>query len=214
MTENNTSANDDDYFDDAERTGAPSAKLKDLNDFVQGEVVDKRQVDKTKFGTNEVELNDDGTPRKQLRIILQTESRNWEKVSKVPTEKDGSPKDPSLDDGKRAIYVPKYTNIYSALGDAIHAADVRKVEIGGWFGVKIVELEDTGKGNPLKKHAAKYKPPVKDAEVDPFEEFDGGSKSEAKADKPAASKVQDTKPVQDETESATAANAPVEEPPF
>lgn len=208
MTETNTT---DDYFDDSEKTGAPSALLKNKGDFVQGEVVDVRKVDKTKFGTNDVELNEDGSKRQQLRIVLQTEYRNWDKVAKIPTAKDGSPRPGSEDDGKRAIYVPKYTNIYQALGDAIHEADVRRVELGGWFGIKITELEDTGKGNPLKKHAAKYKAPEKPetpAEEDPFGEFEAPAAGKAVAEDKTISEPAPAAKEEPKSE------APVEEPPF
>jgi hypothetical protein len=209
MAENDT----DDFFDEANKKGAPSAELKKVGDFVQGEILAKDKVDKTEFGTNKVEFEDDGvTPKKQLRIILQTESRNWAKVAKVPTNKDGSPKDPSEDDGKRAIYIPKFGNLFYAYNDGLVAAGVKAIEIGGWCGVKIIELEDTGKGNPLKKHAVKYRPPVQKAEEDPFAEFDSGeAKTESKVqDTPAAdTKVQDAAPA-DEAKTDT----PVEEPPF
>lgn len=216
MTDQNTI---DGYFDETDRKGAPSALLKKVGDFVQGEIVAAQQRAKTKFGTNEVELNDDGSERKQLVIILQTEYRNWEKVAKVPTAKDGSPRPASEDEGLRAVYVPKYTNIFQALGDAIHAAGEKNIAVrqgdavgtGGWFGIKITELEDTGKGNPLKKHAAKYKAPEKTStEADPFAEFDAPSTGQAvKDDKSLSEPKEEAKP---ETP-ATAEEAP-EEPPF
>lgn len=221
MTDEN---NIDDYFDESDRKGAPSALLKKVGDFVQGEIVAAQQRDKTKFGTNEVELNEDGSNRRQLVIILKTEYRNWDKVAKIPTAKDGSPRPASEDEGLRAVYVPKYTNIFQALGDAIHAAGEKKIAVqqgeqpGGWFGIKITELEDTGKGNPLKKHAAKYKAPEiveAPAESDPFGEFDAPAAGAAvKDDKSLATEEKAASAAQDETESATAANAPVEEPPF
>jgi hypothetical protein len=207
MAENDT----DDFFDDAQRNGAPSAELKKVGDFVQGEILSVAKVDKTTFGTNKVEFEEDGvTPKKQLRVILQTESRNWAKVAKVPTNKDGSPKDPSEDDGKRAFYIPKYGNLFYAYNDGLQAAGVSKVEIGGWCGVKITELEDVGKGNPLKHHAVKYKAPEPKTEVDPFEEFGApADKTEKATETPAAEKVQDK--VADTPAAAT--EAP-EEPPF
>jgi hypothetical protein len=209
-----TDANNiDDYFDESNRKGAPSAKLKAVGDFVQGEIVAAMQRPKTKFGTNDVELNDDGSERKQLVIILQTEYRNWDKVAKVPTAKDGSPRPAEDDEGLRAVYVPKYTNIYQALGDAIHEAGETKIAVrngnqpGGWFGIKITELEDTGKGNPLKKHAAKYKAPEKAVEEDPFGEFEAPAAGKAVADDKT---VNEPAPAKEEPKTET----PVEEPPF
>lgn len=214
-----TDANEiDGYFDESARKGAPSALLKKVGDFVQGEIVAAQQRTKTKYGSNEVELNDDGSERKQLVIILQTEYRNWDKVAKVPTAKDGSPRPGSEDEGLRAVYVPKYTNIFQALGDAIHAAGEKNITVqqggqpGGWFGIKITELEDTGMGNPLKKHAAKYKAPEKVQEDDPFGEFDAPAAGDAV--KKDESLKDETVPAAPAKEERAENEATVEEPPF
>lgn len=202
-----------DYFDDAGREGAPSAKLTDKGDYIKGTIVDLFEKPNVPFGKTEAVKNDDGTEQMQLVIILQTDERNWNKVSKVPEGADGSAKPASEDKGLRAVYVPKYTNIYGALGKAIKKADAKRAEIGGAFGIVIEDLEEVGKGNKKKVHRAVYDKPVAgftvdtDAGEDPLADVSNKPKTEAKQDTPA------TKP-QDETESATAANAPVEEPPF
>lgn len=200
------------YFDEAGREGAPSAKLKDKKDFVKGEVVDLFYIPMTKFGTDEILKNDDGSVREQLVIILQTASRNWDKVAKVPTGADGSAKPAELDEGKRAVYVPKFTNIYAALGKAVKTAGATDVLVGGNFGIVVEDLQDTGKGNPLKVFRAKYEPPAKSAAVDTGEDplgEDLGDKGEAKAKQDA---------VAEESKSAQAEEAQqaaeIEEPPF
>lgn len=148
------------FFDNAKGGGgAPTANLKAIGDFVYGDIVDFYEKDYVPFGKNEPEKNKDGSNRQQLVIILQTENRNWAGVSKLPTNDDGSVKDPSTDDGKRAVYVPDRSNIQFAIGRALSAAK-SDFEKGGKLGVKIVNLEDTGKGNPLKVHEAAYTAPV------------------------------------------------------
>jgi hypothetical protein len=209
----NTSTNG--YFDEAGREGAPSAKLKEKKDFVKGEVVDLFYIPMTDFSTKKVLLNDDGSERTQLVLVLQTSARNWDKVAKVPIGADGSAKDPKLDDGKRAVYVPKFTNIYAALGKAVKAAGAKDVLIGGNFGIVVEDLQDTGKGNPLKVFRAKYEPPAKSATVVDEEDPLG----EDLGDKGAAGPAKTEERPQDETESPTSANASaaeaeVEEPPF
>lgn len=199
MTEN--TAGSGGFFDDAMREGAPSALLKNPKDFVHGEIIAINKVQKTKFGTNELEVDDDGNPKLQLVVILQTTSRNWDKVAKVPTSEDGSPKDPKSDEGKRAVYFPRYTNIFGAMGKGLKTAGVQDIELGGNLGVKIVDLQDTGKGNPLKLHEVVYKAPAKDDGAG----FFGGD--EAKADTPAG----ETK-AQDKVADTPAAE--IEEPPF
>lgn len=158
----NTTHSVDTFFENTGGgVGAPSASLKNVDDFIDGEIVDQAIVDKKKFGTDEVEKDRDGNPMKQLVVILQTDLRNYQGVSKIPTNEDGSPKAPSEDDGRRAVYVAPFTNIHAAVGDAVVAATGSKGPLlnGGRLGVKVVELKDTGKGNPLKIHAARYVAP-------------------------------------------------------
>ena len=163
------------FFDNAKGGGgAPTANLKAIGDFVHGEVVDFYEKDYVPFGKTDPEKNKDGSTRQQLVVIVQTENRNWAGVSKVPTNDDGSMKDPSTDDGKRAIYVPDRSNIQFAIGRALSAAKA-DFEKGGKLGVKIANLEDTGKGNPLKIHEAVYTAPVAGAQ------FFGGTQQQAPA---------------------------------
>lgn len=147
-----------DFFDNLGSGGAPTAVLKNVNDFVQGEIVSMSKRDVIKFGTkDEIEKNKDGSNRQQLVVILQTTHRNWANVVKVPKDAQDNEKPPSDDDGKRAVYIPEHSNIQFEVGIAVQAAKA-PFEVGGTLGVKVVELEDTGKGNPLKKFKAKYEP--------------------------------------------------------
>lgn len=209
MTDN--SNNSGGFFDDAMREGAPSALLKNPKDFVMGEIIAINKVAKTKFGSNDPELEEDGvTPKMQLVVILQTASRNWDKVAKAPQGEDGSPKDPSLDEGKRAVYFPKYTNIFGAMGKGLKAAGVADIELGGTLGVKVTELQDTGKGNPLKIHEVVYKAPVAKDESDGFFSDQAGDATETPAAEPKAEAKQDKPAAKPEPAKA----AEVEEPPF
>lgn len=162
MTDNTT-----DFFDNAGGgAGAPSASLKNVNDNVTGEIVEMFKKDYVPFGKTEPE-KDESEPdgkRKQLVIILQTALRNWQGVSKVPKVDPADPnsaeKAPSEDDGKRAIYVPNRSNLQYAIGKAVTAAGSGvKFSTGGQLGVRIFNLKDTGKGNPLKEHEARYVAP-------------------------------------------------------
>lgn len=204
-----TSKDSGNFFDEAGREGAPTAKLSDKKDFIKGTIVDLFERPYVPFGKKEPATNDDGSEQMQLVIILQTDERNWNKVSKVPEGADGSAKPVSEDKGLRAVYVPKFTNIYGALGKAIKAAGEKRAEIGGAFGIVVEDLEDVGKGNPKKVHRAKYDPPVKGVEVD----TDGGEDPLADVtnrpqDKPAETKTEA------KSEPETPAAAETEEPPF
>lgn len=177
-------------------TGAPSAKLKDMDDFAMGEIVDQFMVEATDYSTKKPKVDSKtGATIMQLVIVLQTESRNWENVAKVPLkdkdDKASGPKDPSEDDGKRAVYVEPWTNIHAAIGKAVIDGTGEKGPVlnGGTLGVKIVELRDTGKGNPLKVHAARYTAPVAAAPSDAFFNETAPSAPAAEPAQPAAPAV-------------------------
>lgn len=188
MSDSTTST---DFFDNiGGGAGAPTALLKGVGDYVHGEVVDMFKRDYVPFGKTEPEKNADGSTRQQLVVIVQTAFRNWQSVVKVPKvdPNDQSPtaalKDPSEDDGHRAIYVPERSNIQYAIGRAVQTAGAA-FEVGGTLGVKVVNLKDTGKGNPLKEHEAVYtgKPAGGD--------FFGGQAAQAA---PAAAPAQEAAP--------------------
>lgn len=163
-----TSTNETDFFDNAGGgSGAPGAHLSNVGDFVHGEIVDMYKRDYVPYGAKDPEKRDDGTNKQQLVIILQTANRNWAGVSKVPfvdqNDESKGQKTPDQDDGKRAVYVPEGKNIQFAIGRAVSAAKVR-MAVGGTLGVKVANLKDTGKGNPLKEHEAVYTPPAAGAD--------------------------------------------------
>lgn len=161
-----------DFFDNAGGgAGAPTAALKNVNDSVTGEIVEMFKRDYVPFGKTEPEKdeNEADGKRKQLVIIVQTALRNWQGVSRVPkvdpADQNSAEKSPSEDDGKRAIYVPNRSNLQYAIGKAVSAAGAAagqqvKFSVGGTLGVRIFNLKDTGKGNPLKEHEARYSPPA------------------------------------------------------
>ena len=158
--------------------GAPSADFKTLGAVVSGEVVDQYLIDYVPFSKTEVAKDErTGDVIKQLVVVLQTEQRNWDGVAKIPTvsKDDKTPKEASLDDGKRAIYLRRFTNIHAAVGKAVKGAGKDALENGGKLAVKFLDEEDTGKGNPLKKFGAKYEPPTAVADSDGFFGGDEGS---------------------------------------
>jgi len=215
------------FFDDAVRSGAPSASFKNIGDFVIGEVVDQYQIEATDFATGEV-LKDKKTGETimQLVIVLQTELRNWDRVAKIPkvdsNDRNSADKPASEDDGKRAIYVKKYTNIHAAIGGAVVAATGQKgpVRNGGTLGVEFFKDEDRGKGNPLKHYRAKYTAPVPAAaSANGF--FDGaassvGNQEPQQSSQPASQPApQQHRPAQqDPWASQPASSERTSEPPF
>lgn len=161
-----TNPNETDFFDGVGGgSGAPGAVLKNVGDGVIGTIVEMFKRDYIPYEnrkTREPAKNADGSNVQQLVVTLQTNHRNWENVSSVPKVDPADPnsaeKSPSDDDGKRAIFVPEGKNIQFAIGRAVQVAQA-KFAVGGTLGVKITELRDTGKGNELKVHEAKYVAP-------------------------------------------------------
>lgn len=164
-----TQHNPENFFDNTGGgSGAPSISLKRVDDYVSGTIVDQFMAEAKKFGTDDVERDSKtGAPIQQLVVILQTDLRDWMGVSRIPwidpNDQSKGQKPASEDDGKRALYVKPWTNIHAAVGDAVKASNGGKpgpLQNGGKLDVKIVNLKDTGKGNPLKEHAARYTPPA------------------------------------------------------
>lgn len=180
-------------------SGAPGAKLKDLNDFVFGEIVDQSMAPATDFSTKQQKVDRNGNPIEQLVVVLQTEFRNWQGVNKIPlVDRDNpnsGPKPPHEDDGRRAVFIEPFTNIAAAVGAAITEAtgDPQGFLLnGGKLGVQIFNLKDTGKGNPLKEHRAKYEAPAQTAA--PVDFFGGGQQVQPQSAPPAQQPVQQVAP--------------------
>jgi hypothetical protein len=199
----------DDFFDNIGGTGAPTAWLSEIGHGVIGTIESQRTVDYIPFGKKDPEVLDDGRTRKQLVVILQTDQRNWDGVKEAPwvDREDHSKgrKPASEDDGRRAVYVEPWTNIHAAVGKAVKDANngqAGPVKNGAKLGVKITGLKDTGKGNPLKLHAAFYEPPAVGSEF-----FNQTSAPESA---PAAQEAPAAQPEAPKTEAAPAAAAPTD----
>lgn len=203
----------DGFLDDGVREGAASARFDEVGDSVLGEIVDKYIVDYVPFGKKDPEIDErTGQPVKQLVVVLQTETRNYEDhpKAKIPKDQDGNPRSAESDNGRRAIYARKGTNIYSALAKAVAAGlepgqkPGKHPLVGGKIGMQFFDDEDTGKGNNLKKFRGKYVPPAEAAPTDSF--FD---EAPAKSEK-----VQDTVAKVDEAKAEAKKSVADEEPPF
>lgn len=210
------------FFDGSVRSGAPSVKLSQVNDGVIGEIVDQFMAEQKEFGSDEVKKDKKtGEVLQQLVVIVQTDLRNWDRVAKIPkvdpSDRNSADKAPSEDDGKRAIYIAPYTNIHSAVGKATAAKNGGKptaLANGARLGLKVVKLEDVGKGNPKKVFEAFYEP---QAVSDNFfgAEKSAGGPNDASTQAQSAPSQQQSQPVGDPwaTGGGAASEAP-SEPPF
>ena len=207
----------DDFFDNIGGAGAPSIKLSAVNDGVLGTIETQFKTEAKEFGTDNIKKDKKtGEPIMQLVVILQTDLRDWARVAKVPrVDKDdrNSPEKPgSEDDGRRAVYIEPWTNLHAAVGKAIVDGTGSKGPLrdGGKLGIKITDLKDTGKGNPLKVFSAVYEPPAASGGDFFGESKTQGGSGDASASTPAASVPAAAAPQQDPW-----GTAPTEDkPPF
>lgn len=174
----------DNFFDGVGQSGAPSFKFNGVNSGVRGTVVDQYATFVTEPGSREPKTYADGNPIPQLNVTLQTDLRNWDKVSKVPTDENGKAKPASEDDGLRRIYV-KY-DMRKAVGRALQQVSEKALKTGGELAVKQSGTDDRGKANPLPLYEARYKAP--EAGADFFDgQADEAQASQADAGSSAAS---------------------------
>lgn len=156
---------------------APSYQFQGVGDYVQGEVVRTKATYVTDMRSGAVKYSTPTPthpvprPYPQLNVVLQTEYRNWERVKRVPTQRnpDGT-EGPELpadqDTGLRQIYV-KY-DMMRAVGVALREAGVGQgvgVQNGATLAVALTGQRPPRQpgDNPLPLYQAKYtKPAVSD----------------------------------------------------
>lgn len=156
---------------------APSYQFQGIGDYVQGEVVRTKATFVTDMRTKEIKYstpsptNPVARPYPQLNVVLQTEYRNWERVKRVPTQRnpdgtDGPELPADQDTGLRQIYV-KY-DMMRAVGVALREAGVGQgvgVQNGATLAVALTGQRPPRQpgDNPLPLYQAKYtKPAVSD----------------------------------------------------
>jgi hypothetical protein len=123
-------------------SGGRSASFKNEKDMVWGDVVHSEVRQQTDFDSGELLFWNDGKPRLQLVISLQTEEQDDEE-----------------DDGVRKVYAKG--NMLKAIRAAIAKAGARGIENGGKLAVQYVgDGPKPPRGFPPKLYGAKYEPPV------------------------------------------------------
>lgn len=137
-------------------SGGKGAKFETVGDTVKGVICATPEMrQQTDIKTGAPSCWDDGSPKMQLVIKLQTDA-----------------KDDSEDDGIRSLYVSggfKRASTQKAIADAVRASGAKGLEVGGTLAVKFTgeEPSQTKGFNPAKLYAAKYTAPTVKA-VDDF----------------------------------------------
>jgi hypothetical protein len=130
-------------------TGVPSAKFATPGDSVVGQIAQPpEQQQQQEFGTGRPLTWDDGSPRWQIKVVLQTEQRD-------PARQ--------FDDGRRAVYLKgavKRPSILKAVRDAVQASGAPGLEVGGTLEITYTgdDYSSTATIKP-KLYAARYTRP-------------------------------------------------------
>jgi hypothetical protein len=129
------------------RGGVPSARFPTIGASVEGIIVrEPYTVHRREYMTRKLMFWDDGSPQEQVVVLLASNERQ----PNVPH-----------DNGVRALYL-RYGNRMRAVQDAMYAAGVFTLEVGGWlkqtYTGDAAPTEDTG-GKPAKLWVAQYVPP-------------------------------------------------------
>lgn len=125
--------------------GAPTATFKDapIGRTYKGTIVASEVTQQTKMGTGEPLTWDDGKPRMQAVVTIQTDERD--------------PANPE-DDGQRRLFVKG--DMQRAVREAVKASGAKSFEIGGTLAVQYVGDGQAKSGlNAPKLYRAEYAPP-------------------------------------------------------
>lgn len=128
--------------------GVRSATFDNVGDRVSGEITAVETTQQTDPQTGAPKTWDDGSPRWQIVVTIQTGER-------IDDE----------DDGRRKLYIKgsmKYASTQKAVVDAVKAAGAKTLEVGGTLALAYTgDGERTNRAfNPPKLYQAAYKPPV------------------------------------------------------
>lgn len=138
-------------------TGVPSAKFPAPGTTVRGRITQRPEVQQQRdFDSGELLVWDDGSPRKQIKIVLATDDHDPE----VPD-----------DDGTRAVYVKGY--MLKAVQSAMRKAKA-KLEVGGELEITYTQDGEVKKRgmNPPKLYSAVYTPAAEASVEDALAEAD------------------------------------------
>ncbi|GGS84850.1 hypothetical protein GCM10010156_49340 [Planobispora rosea] len=126
------------------RRKIPSASFLQVGASIVGVIVEEPiLVFQTEYGTRKLLTFDDGTPRKQLRVVLATEQRD--------------PANPD-DNGLRALYLK--TGRADAVAAAMERVNAEDLEIGGVLSLTFTGYDHNPDGYSTKVFTAEYVPPT------------------------------------------------------
>lgn len=129
--------------DDAMMSGTPAAKFEHPGDTVKGAILSCVMSQQRDYMTGKPAFWDDGNPKTQILIVLQTEDRSDEIDD---------------DNGARQLYVKRPSAMLKTIVTALGKTKFSE-SIGGTLAVKFTALGKAEKGmSPPKQYAAKFWP--------------------------------------------------------
>ena len=166
--------------------GGQSARFETIGDTVTGQIISAEVKQQTEIGTGAPLTWDNGDPRMQLVVRLQTTLCD--------------PSDPD-DDGVRAIYVKGSKkagsrSMHDAVAQAVRAAGAKGLDVGGTLSVQYVATEpsSTRGFNDRKLFAASYTPPSPTAAAASFLGAQQAPTQQAPAPQPPAAMAPQAQP--------------------
>ena len=140
--------------------GGKAASFEQMGDMVEGTIVDAKVSQQTSMETNEPLTWNDGSPRMQLVVTLQTKEKTDDN-----------------DDGQRRLYAKggnfevasgKGKALKDAIADAVKKSGASKIEEGATLKVAFTgEGKKTNRGYAAPKlFTASYEPPTASVDVD------------------------------------------------
>ena len=155
------------FSDQALDDGTPGMNLQQINQRLWGTIENISEVPDTVYNENPnapkvPKADSQGRPLTQLRVLVAGQPDGWASVG--PKARAKIPAD-AVDDGRRAIYIARNTNLSFATAAALQEAGGpalldRGLEVGGQIAVTYTHDVPTNKGNPAKGHLVQYKPPA------------------------------------------------------
>lgn len=114
--------------------GVPAAKFPTVGTTYSGLVVNKEAVQKINYKTKEKEFYDDGAPKMEFVVTLETDLRDPER---------------SGDNGHRKIYCSP--ELKRTIASKVREAGMKTLEIGTWMQVRFVREEPNRSGGGANK---------------------------------------------------------------
>lgn len=152
---------------------APTFKPAGIGDGLKGEIIAITERQARSYDEDAPLFDKNGNPRMEVVVTIASHYRNWDKVAKVPTDRETKQETPvSEDNGERNIYM-KDSNRQELLKAVVAVMpDIEEWSdaIGGTLAAKHDKDLDVGKRSPMKVWAFQFEAPKGGSLADQIDE--------------------------------------------